>query len=1284
MGAGACDPFAERLTRLIALAGSPTLAKVSAAANRVPTTGRRRAMTPQRISDWRRGRHLPADFPTLEPVLVVLIAAVDRSRPDVEPEIVSLGAWREFFSVVTAPESTADGAEGRPTIPAGRSPYRGLAEYTADDHQVFHGRRRAVEELVGRIRAVAADRAAPAVLALTAPSAAGKSSLLSAGLIGARALDDDGPTDGATRWRYLRVELGADPGAQIRDAVSDVVHERTVLVVDRLEMILGEADASRRRAFADAVTAAATGGGSPRVVVVVTVRADLFGACLRLPGLGALLAERSMILPPMSDAELREVITGPARDAGLRVEAGLADLIITDVHRATADDDRAGRLPLVSHVLAATWTRRTHATLTVAGYRAVGGVAGSVSQAAEDAWARLDDPGRAVARSVLMSLVHLYPGGATTVDTDKAALIASFDDTARVRKVVDHLTDARLVTVSADRVGLVHESLLVAWPRLAEWIDRDAEIGPLRQRVLADARAWDAHGRQRHFLHVGARLAQAAPLLDDRDRSTGPRNRLLDAFLAASVRRDRRIRRVRRGVTASIAVLLVVVSGVAAYAVLVGQQAVEARGRAESIGLLATADSLRADDPSTSAYLAAAAYLDRPDDDALARLYAGETMPIAGATEAHRGTVYDVAVSPRGDVVASIGYDRAVRLWRMEPGSGTLRAAAAIPDAHGVFGTSVAIDRAGTLLATAGGDGAVRLFDISDPSAPRERGRVRTVGPAAYLVRFAPAGSALAVATDAGRAQVWDVSDPDAPRQVSDLVTGDGAAVRAVAWSPDARTLATGGDDRVTRLWDVTTPDAPRLRTVVAADIRRTVHALAFSPDGTRLAVGDDDPSVLVYRLDDGPTPRPVGAPIVANTDAVWSVMFAPDSRTLAVGSYDGTIRRWDTDDVTREIGQPMSTTSGAVAAIAYTPDGSRIVAGGSDGRIRVWRPPPTPVLVHDGAIAGLAVARSAGVAATVGTDGRLRLSRIRSDPPTLAPLSSLEIGVSDAEPDVAVRDDGALTAVAGGAASRLTLYDTVNPADPRNVGSSLPLATRYLQRVGAMTDGHLVVADSDYSVRVVDVRDPARMAWASPSMVGPGSFVESIATSVDGRAVHVGFADGSIRSWDVTDAARPRPARVLLGHRGRVRSLGVSGDGRVLISGGDDQTLRVWDLASGTGSTLSVPAAVGALALSPDGSTVAAATADAGVRLFRTAGAAALGPVSTTSIAARSAGATSEVAFDSRGGLVAAAGPTVALWSLDGRADLARICAGTAGTVTAQRWKALATGSIPQPTSCG
>ncbi|WP_343997034.1 WD40 repeat domain-containing protein, partial [Williamsia deligens] len=1238
MGAGACDPFAERLTRLIVLAGSPTLARVSAAANRVPTAGRRRAMTPQRISDWRRGRHLPADFPTLEPVLIALIAAVDRTRSDVEPAIVSVDAWREFFAHVTARDTTVGEDDLHPSIPAGRPPYRGLSEYTTDDHQVFHGRSRAVEELVGRIRAVAADRSSPAVLALTAPSAAGKSSLLSAGLIGGRALDDD-PSPAGSRWKYLRVELGVDPRAQVEDAVREVDHERTVLVVDRLELVLGAGDASRRRAFADAVTAAATGGDRPRVVVVLTVRADLFGACLRLPGLGALLARRSMILPPMNDAELREVITGPARDAGLRVEAGLADLVITDVHRATAHDDRAGRLPLLSHVLAATWTRRTHATLTVAGYRAVGGVAGSVSQAAEDAWARLDKPGRATATSVLMSLIHLYPGGATCVDVDRDALIAAFDDTDRVRAVVDHLTAARLVTVSAERVGLVHESLLVAWPRLAEWIERDAEIGPLRQRVLADARAWDAHDRQRHFLYVGARLAQAAPLLDHRDRTAGPRNRLLDGFLAASQRRERRIRRGRRAVTASIAVLLVVVSAVAAYAVMVGRQAVHARERAEAIGLMATADSLRADDPSTSAYLTAAAYLDRPDDDALARLYASETMPIAGATDAHRGTVYDVAVGPHGDVVASIGYDRAVRVWRVDDRSGALRPAATVRDAHGAFGTSVAIDRTGTLLATAGGDGVVRLFDISDPSAPRERGRVRSAGPAAYLARFSPSGPVLAVATDAGTAEVWDVHDPASPRRVSELVTGDGAAVRAVAWAPDSRTLATGGDDRITRLWDVSSPAAPRLRTVVAADVRRTVHALAFSPDGTRLAVGDDDPAVLVYRLDDGPTPRALGAPIDVNTDAVWSVMFAPDSRTLAVGSFDGTIRRWDTGGPPREIGQPMSITSGAVAAIAYTPDGSRIVAGGSDGRIRMWRPPSTPVLIHDGAITGLALARSAGVAATVGSDGRFSISRIGSAGTggrSLAQLSSIGIGTSDAQPDVAIRDDGSLTAVAGGGSSRLSLYDTTDPTQLRAVGPSLPLSTRYLQRVSAMGRDRLVVADSDYSVRLVDVRDPHRTSWGGPSLMGPGSFVESIAASSDGRAVWVGFADGSIRGWDVSDASRPRPGPVLLGHRGRVRSVALSRDDHVLVSGGDDQTLRVWDLSSGTAATRSVPAAVGALAVSPDGSTIAVTTADAGVRLFRAAGVDAPRPLSGSSIAARSAGETVETAFDAHGGLIA------------------------------------------------
>ena len=73
----------------------------------------------------------------------------------------------------------------------------------------------------------------------------------------------------------------------------------------------------------------------------------------------------------------------PARLAGLVIEPGLVDLLVREV----ADDP--GALPLLSHALLETWRRREGNTLTVAAYRASGGIHGAVAQSAERLYAEV-------------------------------------------------------------------------------------------------------------------------------------------------------------------------------------------------------------------------------------------------------------------------------------------------------------------------------------------------------------------------------------------------------------------------------------------------------------------------------------------------------------------------------------------------------------------------------------------------------------------------------------------------------------------------------------------------------------------------------------------------------------------------------------------------------------------------------------------------------------------------------------------------------------------------------
>lgn len=124
--------FARRFAALYEAAGSPTLSRVSAAANARFRVARgsvrpRYSASIQRISDWRAGRNVPADFETLWPVLLTLIESAKRSAP-VDRSLVDLREWRRVWRSASSDRSKAGRLQGTiedPSIDAkGRRVFR--------------------------------------------------------------------------------------------------------------------------------------------------------------------------------------------------------------------------------------------------------------------------------------------------------------------------------------------------------------------------------------------------------------------------------------------------------------------------------------------------------------------------------------------------------------------------------------------------------------------------------------------------------------------------------------------------------------------------------------------------------------------------------------------------------------------------------------------------------------------------------------------------------------------------------------------------------------------------------------------------------------------------------------------------------------------------------------------------------------------------------------------------------------------------------------------------------
>jgi len=427
-------------------------------------------------------------------------------------------------------------------VAARGSPFRSLAPFEADHARIFFGRRRAVRAAVAKLTAAAARGCA--FLLVLGGSGTGKSSLIRAGVL--PFLTEAPPRAEVTTWRtaVIRPALLGDklleglaatlslPAGDPGHAVPETT--RLIILVDQLEELLARPAAESEQLIAR-LDALARGG---RVWIIATLRNDCYADLQTSPALVRLKSDgETLDLLPPGPAEIRDIIAGPARAAGLRFEES-GDRSLAALLEAASQ--QPGALPLLQFTLQTLFDARDPATnmMKLSVYDRLGGLAGAIAAEAERIAGTLPDAGRAALPALLLKLVALQDGaGAATARALDAAAIA---DPAE-RDLAARLVDARLLTRDAATLRLAHEALLTHWPRLADLVAAHRTFLAVRARVDTDAAAWDAAGRPPDLLlPAGRRLEEAADALaQHRSELSGPAIALIEASRAADrARRD--------------------------------------------------------------------------------------------------------------------------------------------------------------------------------------------------------------------------------------------------------------------------------------------------------------------------------------------------------------------------------------------------------------------------------------------------------------------------------------------------------------------------------------------------------------------------------------------------------------------------------------------------------------------------------------------------------------------------------------------------------------------------
>jgi WD40 repeat protein len=828
------------------------------------------------------------------------------------------------------------------------------------------------------------------------------------------------------------------------------------------------------------------------------------------------------IVPPMSQAELREAIEGPASERVLYFEpAHLVDRLIDEVIQTP------GALPLLSFTLSEMYIRylarqeesrvtgeAIDRSLTTEDYEALGGVVGSLRNRATQEYDRLAEDFadgaayQATMRRIMLRMVAVEGGELGRRRVPRAELVYPDEaENQRVETVLQRLLDARLIVGGKSEgeayVEPAHDALVRAWDRLLIWRTEGEDYLPLQRRLTQAADDWEAaaaeKAKQDLLWDDDPRLPQLVTVLDEdalagSDRSwyhrrlqswvfrgrrsqgtTVPNwlNRRETGFVQQSV--AKRLKNTRRFINIFAEVFLIVL-GFTLIALILQQQAVEARDLAEE-------RRVEADDAR------ALAEEERDEAERQATIALSRQLAAQSSNEFNKPN-HELAL-----------------LLAIEAGR-----TAETSEAYAALRTSLAYR--GRSLAILSGHTNHVLY-----------------------VAWSPDNTRLVTTSRDGTARVWDA---ESGAELTRLDCDAGAVIKAV-WSPDGRYIVTISEYG-TILWAAS---GKRLATLAG------IRDVAWNSNGSRILTVWNDHTVQILDASKQ-VPRAV---LTGHKDLITQAEWSPNGTYLLTASKDGTVRVWDSQDGSQQAVFPdhEERPSGSWATqAAWSPDGTRIVTTRSQGTTRVWDVQNDSLLFELPPAANVSWSQDGSSIITYDFDN--------------VQVWNAETGELLRSPNLA----GVKLVRSFERLGRTEIWVITSDGRVWDVESNSPLAvlsghTDAINYMALDNSGtRLATVSSDGTGRIWDIAE----LMAIPSRLSGNYWNKQVSRAL------IADSAGTLRLWDVE---RNVPLAILTDSISSDTQISWSPDGGLVIVTGYEQGIRIWDAKNGT--QLELAASLGGLA---------------------------------------------------------------------------------------------------------